>query len=84
MEMSLKLNDQKILISKNKWTFLFFFKKRENLIEKTVKELERFYQREFLVSIDLKKNLPISSGMGGGILKFCDSHKVYKGNFWSQ
>ena len=46
--------------------FSSFLKERENLIEKTVKELERFYQREFLVSIDLKKNLPISSGMGGG------------------
>ena len=45
---------------------LLFLKKKENLIEKTVKELERLYQREFLVSIDLKKNLPISSGMGGG------------------
>ena len=37
--------------------FSSFLKKKENLIEKTVKELERLYQREFLVSIDLKKNL---------------------------
>ena len=39
---------------------------RENLIEKTVKGLENIYKRKFLVSIDLTKNLPISSGMGGG------------------
>ncbi len=39
---------------------------RENLIERTVKELEILYKRKFLVSIHLKKNLPISSGMGGG------------------
>tara|TARA_B100000963_G_C22498180_1_gene612493 strand:+ start:112 stop:981 length:870 start_codon:yes stop_codon:yes gene_type:complete len=53
-------------IFKIKGPFSSSLKMRENLIEKTIRELEKIYQRKFLVSIDLKKNLPISSGMGGG------------------
>jgi 4-diphosphocytidyl-2-C-methyl-D-erythritol kinase len=38
----------------------------DNIIVKAVKGLEKLYNRNFDVSIDLCKKLPISSGMGGG------------------
>lgn len=37
-----------------------------NIITRTVKRLEIFCKRKFNVSIILEKNLPISSGLGGG------------------
>jgi 4-diphosphocytidyl-2-C-methyl-D-erythritol kinase len=39
---------------------------KENLIETTIKKIESFYKRKFKVTVRLTKNLPISSGMGGG------------------
>lgn len=38
----------------------------DNIIVKTVKGLEKLYNRSFDVSIELCKKLPVSSGMGGG------------------
>ena len=41
-------------------------KLKNNIITNTVKKLETFFNRKFSISIALEKNLPISSGMGGG------------------
>ena len=39
---------------------------KENLIEKSLKKLENFYNRDLTVDVSLTKNLPVASGMGGG------------------
>ena len=39
---------------------------KNNIITDTLKKLEIFFNKKFSVSIVLEKNLPISSGMGGG------------------
>ena len=39
---------------------------KNNIITDTVRKLEMFFKRKFNVSIILEKNLPISSGLGGG------------------
>lgn len=41
-------------------------KSKNNIITDTLKKLEIFFNKKFSVSIVLEKNLPISSGMGGG------------------
>ena len=38
----------------------------ENIILKVINGLEQLYKRKFKVNVTLEKNLPISSGMGGG------------------
>ena len=43
-----------------------FLDHNENIILKVVKGLEQLYERKFKVCVTLEKNLPISSGMGGG------------------
>ncbi len=43
-----------------------FLRHDENIILKVVKGLEQLYERKFKVRVTLEKNLPISSGMGGG------------------
>lgn len=43
-----------------------FLDLNKNIIVEAVNGLEQLYEREFTVSVTLKKNLPISSGMGGG------------------
>lgn len=43
-----------------------FLDLNKNIIVEAVNGLEQLYEREFGVSVTLEKNLPISSGMGGG------------------
>jgi len=61
---------------------------RQNIIIDTVSLLENFFGMKFNIEIVLKKNLPISSGMGGGssnaasILKFLYKyHQIKSNNF---
>ena len=60
------VNKSKKFNLKIKGPFSKFLINKENLIEKSVKKLEDFYERDFKVEVILKKNLPISSGMAGG------------------
>lgn len=41
-------------------------KEQTNLIIKSKEELERYFRKELLVEIVLKKNIPIGAGLGGG------------------
>ena len=51
---------------KIKGPFGKFLDFNENIILKVINGLEKLYQRKFKVCVTLEKNLPISSGMGGG------------------
>ena len=42
------------------------YQQKENIIIDTVSLLENFFKTKFNIRNSLKKNLPISSGMGGG------------------
>ncbi|MEE2694923.1 MAG: 4-(cytidine 5'-diphospho)-2-C-methyl-D-erythritol kinase [Pseudomonadota bacterium] len=49
-----------------KGPFAKLLENKENLLETTIKKIEDYYKRKFEVKVQLTKNLPISSGMGGG------------------
>ena len=51
---------------KIKGPFGKFLDLNENIILKVINGLENLYERKFKVCVTLEKNLPISSGMGGG------------------
>ena len=51
---------------KIKGPFGKFLDLNENIILKVINGLEQLYNRKFKVFVTLEKNLPISSGMGGG------------------
>ena len=51
---------------KIKGPFGKFLDLNENIILKAINGLEKLYERKFQVCVTLEKNLPISSGMGGG------------------
>ena len=66
---------------KIKGPFGQFLDLSENIIVKVLKGLEKLYERKFKVCVTLEKNLPISSGMGGGSSKAATVvraiHKLY-------
>ena len=58
-----KSNEFKLTINGQ---FANFLNNADNIINKAVSSMEHLYKRKFNVNIILEKNLPISSGMGGG------------------
>ena len=62
----IRIERSKALELKIKGPFGKFLDHNENIILKVVKGLEQLYERKFKVCVTLEKNLPISSGMGGG------------------
>lgn len=62
----IKIEKSKSFELKIKGPFGKFLDLNKNIILKVINGLEQFYEKKFKVFISLEKNLPISSGMGGG------------------
>ena len=62
----IKIEQSKSFQLKIKGPFGKFLDLNENIILKVINGLEELYERKFKVCVTLEKNLPISSGMGGG------------------
>lgn len=62
----IKIEQSRSFQLKIKGPFGKFLDLNENIILKVINGLEELYERKFKVCVTLEKNLPISSGMGGG------------------